>query len=134
MPAEGSSLCGDQPNVLGALGQTYAMAGRPDQARKILAEMHALAEQRFIPHCSMAVIHVGLGEDEAALELLEKACGQREPPLASIGVHALWDPFANTRPLRRWLKSLALAVLSDALVKPEPLPYCDPSLDIARQS
>jgi serine/threonine-protein kinase len=86
------SLCGDQPNVLGALGQTYAMAGRADQAQKLLAEMQVLSDQRFIPYCSMAVIHVGLGENEAALELLEEACGQRELPLASVGVHPLWDP------------------------------------------
>jgi TolB-like protein/Flp pilus assembly protein TadD len=105
------SLCGDQPNVLGALGQTYAMAGRPDQARKILTEMEALSEHRFIPNCSMAVIHVGLGEDEAALELLEKACGQREPPLASIGVHALWDPLRKYPSFTALVEKLGLGGL-----------------------
>jgi hypothetical protein len=104
-------LCGDQPNVLGALGQTYAMAGRPDQARKILTEMQALSEHRFIPNCSMAVIHVGLGEDEAALELLEKACGQREPPLASIGVHALWDPLRKYPSFTALVEKLGLGGL-----------------------
>lgn len=85
-------LCGDSPSLLGALGQTYACSGQRQQARDLLAALHAQREHRFVSSASIAVIHVGLGEDDAALELLEQAYGQREFPLASIGVHPLWDP------------------------------------------
>jgi serine/threonine-protein kinase len=62
---------------LGYLGHAYALAGRNGEARKVLSELKELSAKRYVPPVHMAVIHTGLGERTAALELLEKAVATR---------------------------------------------------------
>ena len=105
-------LCGDLPNLLGALGQTYARAGYPDKAREVLAEIQTLPRQRYIPYTCRAVVHLGLGEDDLALQLVEKAYGQRELSLAAMGVHPLWDPLRKYPYFKELLGKLGLQALA----------------------
>jgi TolB-like protein/Flp pilus assembly protein TadD len=109
---KGRALSGGQPNQLGALGQTYALAGRTDKAREILAELHKAAEQRFIPLTCFAVIHLGLDEHDIAMEYLKKAYGQRELPLATVGVHALWDPLRGRSDFKELVGRLGLQAVA----------------------
>ena len=106
------SLCADLPNIMGALGQTYAMTGNPGRARELLAEMDALAETRFIPQMARAVIYLGLADHESALACLEAACRQRELPLASTGVHPLWNPLRGYPRFKELLGRIGLDVLA----------------------
>jgi tetratricopeptide (TPR) repeat protein len=87
----GRALAGDIPNILGALGQTYALAGQTPKARRLLAELHSLAERRYVTRTCFALIHLGLGEKQLALDWLEQSCQRRELPLANIGVHPVYD-------------------------------------------
>ena len=73
---KGRSLSGEVPNILAALGQTYALDGRENEARLMLSKLKAMAAERYVPASSIAVVHIGLGETEAALELLEVAAEQ----------------------------------------------------------
>ena len=105
-------MSGGQPNQLGALGQTYARAGRTDKAREILAELLKAAEERFVPLTCFAVIHLGLDEHDTAMQYLKRAHGQRELPLATIGVHALWDPLRARSDFKELVGNLGLQALS----------------------
>jgi serine/threonine-protein kinase len=88
---KGRSLSGEVPNILAALGQTYALDGREKEARQTLSKLKALAAERYVPASSLAVVHIGLGETEAALDLLEIAAERRELTLACLNVHPLYD-------------------------------------------
>jgi TolB-like protein/Flp pilus assembly protein TadD len=62
MLQKGRSLSGDLPSILGALGQTYALAKRPADARRLLEELAELAKRRHVASTCFALIHLGLGE------------------------------------------------------------------------
>jgi tetratricopeptide (TPR) repeat protein len=59
--------------VLGALGMEYALAGRRDEALKILAELKQMARQQYVSPFDVALVHVGLGDKDQAFAWLEKA-------------------------------------------------------------
>ncbi|MCH8134830.1 MAG: tetratricopeptide repeat protein [Proteobacteria bacterium] len=70
------------------LGHAYAVAGRTAEARKILDELHGLDENQYVLPYGFAMIYTGLGENEIAIEWLEKAFDERN----------LWMPFVNVEP------------------------------------
>src|SRR5205807_10263585 len=55
------------------LAYAYAIAGRRDEAMKILNEQKELAKQRYISPFNFAVIYTGLGDKDRAFEYLNKA-------------------------------------------------------------
>ncbi len=61
----------------GALGHAYAVAGNEVEARRILGEILETSARRPVDMYGIALIHVGLGERELALEWLEKSFAAR---------------------------------------------------------
>jgi serine/threonine protein kinase/Flp pilus assembly protein TadD len=59
------------------LGQAYAMTGAPEKARTVLAELHRLAGEQYVSPYHFAYVHTGLGEQDAAIDWLERAYEQR---------------------------------------------------------
>lgn len=109
MLVKGRLLCGDVPNILGALGQTYAMTGRHDEARRLLGELEALSRVRYVPCSGFALIHIGLGERERALDWLETGLRRREPSLTSLKVHPAYDSLRGEPRFEALLEALGLA-------------------------
>lgn len=89
---KGRMLVGEVPTIVGALGHTYGLAGRKAEARSLLARLLRLADTTYVPSSCFALIHLGLGEKQEALQWLEQGCARRELNLAAIGVHPLYDP------------------------------------------
>jgi serine/threonine-protein kinase len=86
------SLAGDIPSLLGALGQVYGLAGKRDEAFGILAELDLLARSRYVPFVTFALIHLGLGNQELALDCLERSADRRDLAVCTINVHPIYDP------------------------------------------
>jgi len=63
----------------GDLGFFLARSGQRDEAVKLLAELKQASSQRYVPGTAMALIHIGLGENEEALDWLEKDVDDRGP-------------------------------------------------------
>ena len=59
------------------LGQAYGLTGDTARARAILAELEALAKTQYVSVYHLALVHVGLGEHEAAIDCLERALEER---------------------------------------------------------
>jgi tetratricopeptide (TPR) repeat protein len=81
-------------HIAADIGYCHAISGRPDEARKLLRELEEQSEVRYISPLAPALIRVGLGEKEEALEALERAYQVRALLLTSIRI----DP--RYRPLR----------------------------------
>jgi TolB-like protein/DNA-binding winged helix-turn-helix (wHTH) protein len=79
----------------GALGHAYAVAGRKAEARMILRDLKQSSARPYFPPYQLALIHVGLGEKEEALNLLEKAYEERYPWLMHLAVEPRWDPLRS---------------------------------------
>jgi TolB-like protein/Tfp pilus assembly protein PilF/class 3 adenylate cyclase len=63
----------DDPQALALLGQAYARSGNRNDAEKILARLTEEAKTRYVSAYNMALMFLGLGEKEKALDALERA-------------------------------------------------------------
>jgi TolB-like protein/Tfp pilus assembly protein PilF len=70
---KGVSLSGGSPMMRAALAQTFGAAGRKEKAIEILDDLTKLAKQKYVAPYFFAGIHVGLGENDRAIECLEKS-------------------------------------------------------------
>jgi tetratricopeptide (TPR) repeat protein len=82
----------DDPLALALLGQAYARAGQKDEAQKILAQLTQEAKSRYVSGYSFALVLMGLGDKEGAIDALELAYRNREGnDLYTIKVDPLLD-------------------------------------------
>jgi serine/threonine-protein kinase len=106
---KGRALVGDQPSVVTAIAQTYAVAGNIVKARATLAELEAMAAEKYVPKACYAIVHMGFGDTDKALEFLSEAVSSRELQLAAIGVHPLWDPLRGHQAFQAIVKKVGVA-------------------------
>jgi len=69
---KGVSFSGGSPLMRAALAFTLGAAGQTKEAVQILDDLTELAKQKYVAPYFFAGIHVGLGENERAIEYLEK--------------------------------------------------------------
>ena len=86
----------DRPSLATAdLGVVAAARGRPGEARAVLEGLRAEARERYVSPVSFAVLHVSLGEHDAAFEALERAYQDRRGWLAYLRVEPALDPLRS---------------------------------------
>jgi adenylate cyclase len=73
----------EDPVPLGMLGRLYALHGQKDEALKILQKLRQNREQRYTAAYGLALIYMGLGDRNEALNWLEQ--GYREHDGFNIG-------------------------------------------------
>ncbi|PYJ75707.1 MAG: hypothetical protein DME77_08365 [Verrucomicrobia bacterium] len=86
------NLSGGSPHMKAELGHAYAIAGETTQALDILNELKRGSTETHISSYDIAVIHVGLGRKERALEALENAYQERSEWLRYLRVDPRLDP------------------------------------------
>jgi eukaryotic-like serine/threonine-protein kinase len=74
-----------------AAGHAYALAGRRSQALKVLHRLEELSSQRYVSAYDIALIHVGLGDKERAMQWLERAYQERSDGLVFLKVDPRLD-------------------------------------------
>jgi tetratricopeptide (TPR) repeat protein len=70
---KGVKLSGGSSLMNAALAQTFATAGRRKKAIQILDDLTNLTKQKYVAPYFFAGIHIGLEEDDLAIEYLEKS-------------------------------------------------------------
>jgi TolB-like protein/Tfp pilus assembly protein PilF len=63
----------DDPQALACLGQAYARWGKRKDAEQILARLTEEAKTRYVSAYNMALMFLGLGEKEKAIDALERS-------------------------------------------------------------
>ena len=71
----------DDPTPLGTLGRIYGIAGRKDEAQKILERLRQLRAQRYTAAYSLALVVLGLGDKAEAIHWLEEGYRERDGDL-----------------------------------------------------
>ena len=99
-------LGGDVPSVLAALGQAYGLSGNIAQARALVGELESLADQSYVASTSHAILRLGLGEKETALDWLERGCERRDLSLLSVKVHPVYDSLRGEPRFQRLVGSI----------------------------
>jgi len=59
-----------------SLGHAYARAGRRDEALLIFEELNSDSPRKYVSPYDLAIINLGLGESEAAIKWLDRACDE----------------------------------------------------------
>jgi tetratricopeptide (TPR) repeat protein len=71
-----NQLMGDVPFAAADLGYALGKAGLRSEAQKMLSDLVGRREQGYYPAFALAEIELGLGNADAALEWLERACDE----------------------------------------------------------
>ena len=79
------------PPVLAALARTLAVSGRITEARNLLEQLQ-LSKRQYVSPFYVAIVYAGLGENERALDWLEKAYADRSNAIVFLKV----DPQLDT--------------------------------------
>jgi Flp pilus assembly protein TadD len=77
------------------LGYVRARLGQRDEARQILRQLADASKERYTPAMAFAIVHVGLGEHDQALNWLDKASEERFNRLAYLRREPSWDPLRS---------------------------------------
>ena len=88
---KGVKLSGGSPMMNAALAQTLATAGKREKAIQILNELTNLTKQKYVAPYFFAGIHIGLGEDDRAIEYLEKSCEEHSHWLIYLHIDPSMD-------------------------------------------
>ena len=77
------------------LAYAYAVAGRRDEALKILGEQQRLSQHRYVSPYNFAIMYTGLGDKDQAFAWLEKCIEQRTRSLYHFKSRPLFDPLRS---------------------------------------
>ena len=99
---------------ISALGYTFAVAGRPDEARRIVAELEALSKETYVSPFHVATVYAGLNEPDLMFEWLERAYQVRARSLAWLHVTREMKPFHDDGRFQNLLQRIGIYSSTDA--------------------
>jgi TolB-like protein/Flp pilus assembly protein TadD len=109
MLQKGRALVGDMPTILGALGQAHGLAGHVADAREFLHQLEKIASARPVPATCFALVHLGMGDKEAALTWLERGVDGHQSNVIGLKVHPIYDDLREDPRFHAMLRKMGLA-------------------------
>jgi TolB-like protein/DNA-binding winged helix-turn-helix (wHTH) protein/Tfp pilus assembly protein PilF len=98
----------DSPQMVGALGHAYGASGNRSEAEKVLAKLMEESKKQYVSPFYVAIVYVGLAENDKATDWLEKAYSDRSNPIIFSKVDPQLDPLRSTPRFQALLRRLAL--------------------------
>jgi serine/threonine protein kinase/Tfp pilus assembly protein PilF len=112
---KGVSVSGDSPPMRAALAHSYGKAGKTKEALQILDDLTKLAQHKYVAAHFFAGIHIGLGENDRALEYLEKAYEEHSHWLIYLHIDPSMDDLRNDSRFQDLLRRVGLPALPAAI-------------------
>ncbi len=110
---KGVKLSGGSPLMSAALAQTFATAGRREEATQILNDLTKITKQKYVAPYFFAGIHIGLGEDDRALEYLEKSHEEHSHWLIYLHIDPSMDSLRSNPRFQELLRRVGLPPRAD---------------------
>ena len=105
---KGVNFSGGSPVIRAALAHSYGKAGRTKEALQILDDLAKLAERKYVASHFFAGIHIGLGENNRALEYLEKSYEEHSHWLIYLHMDPSMDDLRNDPRFQDLVKRVGL--------------------------
>jgi len=105
---KGVNFSRGSPLMRAALAHTLATAGKTKEARRILDDLSELAKQKYVAPYFFAGIHVGLGENELAIEHLERCYQDHSHWLIYIDKDPSLDGLRDYRRFKNILRQMGI--------------------------
>jgi len=86
---------GGNSKMISLRGYILAKAGRRDEAEQVLGTLETMSHERYVPPYAFALVHVGLGHNERALDWLQHAYNVRDVHLIWLPMDPKLDPLRN---------------------------------------
>jgi TolB-like protein/DNA-binding winged helix-turn-helix (wHTH) protein/Flp pilus assembly protein TadD len=102
-------LSQDSTEATAALGYAYAVSGRKDEARTLLAELDNLAKRRYVSLGYKAFIYAGLGDNEHAMQWLESAYRERPGWIVYLNVDPRFDRLRSDPRFQQLVRRVGLS-------------------------
>lgn len=109
---EASALVPESASVVAALGYAEAVSGDRAAAAERLRTLRQMQGSRYVPATEFAMVHVGMGEPDAAFDALGRAF--EEKCLYLSWLHA-WPPYRDLQDDARFGQMLSRLGLTEAL-------------------
>jgi len=93
--------------AIAALARTYAVSGRTTEARKLLDQLMEQSKRRYVSPFYVAIVYAGLGENDQALDWIEKAYKDRSNAIVFAKVDPQLDTLRSTPRFQSLLHRLA---------------------------
>ncbi|MFZ0312547.1 MAG: protein kinase [Candidatus Korobacteraceae bacterium] len=111
---KGVKLSGGSPLMRAALAHTLGIAGRTREALQILDDLTKLAKQQYVAPYFFAGIHIGLGENERAIEYLQKCYEEHSHWLIYLHLDPGMDDLRDNPGFQDLLRRVGLPMLTAA--------------------
>jgi TolB-like protein/DNA-binding winged helix-turn-helix (wHTH) protein/Tfp pilus assembly protein PilF len=95
------------PPAVAALARAYAVSGRTTEARKLLDQLMEQSKKRYVSPFYVAIVYAGLGENDQALDWIEKAYKDRSNAIVFAKVDPQLDTLRSTPRFQSLLHRLA---------------------------
>jgi DNA-binding winged helix-turn-helix (wHTH) protein len=105
---ESQRLSGPDPNLDGLLGYAQALSGNTGKARKLLKELTQRPRRDYVPAFSIALIWIGFGKRDEALECLAKSYQDRSTDMVYSKTEPLLDPVRSDPRFAALLQQMGL--------------------------
>lgn len=105
----GVSLCPDSNFMRAVLGSVYAMAGRQEAARQVLADLKERSKLTYVAPILVSWIYSALKDPDSAFEWLEKAYDERTCTLGLGMGFALYDGIREDPRFEQLVRRLGLS-------------------------
>jgi TolB-like protein len=89
------------------LGYVFATTGRHAEAEKMLAELLALADRKYVPPYSIALVYAGLRQDDRMLDWLERGLQDRDVRMTFLR-DPKWDRLRKNARFQEILREVGL--------------------------
>ena len=93
--------------AIAALARAYAVSGRTTEARKLLDQLMEQSKKRYVSPFYVAIVYAGLGENDQALDWIEKAYQDRSNAIVFAKVDPQLDTLRSTPRFQSLLYRLA---------------------------
>ena len=85
------TLQGESTETMAALATAHALAWHRAHAEALLADLERRSLEAYVSPALLAQVHLGLGDDDTALERLEEAAALRAADMVWLKVHPIYD-------------------------------------------
>lgn len=94
---------------LAQLGEAYGLAGKVTKAREVLRRLDELSRQRYVSPYHLAYVYTGLGEQDRAMDLLERAYAERAGSVYGVKGSFLFTTLRSHPRFKALLRKMNLA-------------------------
>jgi eukaryotic-like serine/threonine-protein kinase len=108
-------LSAGSPLMRAALAHTYGISGRAKEALQVLEDLTKLAKHKYVAPHFLAGIHIGLGENDCAIEYLEKSYEEHSHWLIYLHIDPSMDALRSDPGFQDLLRRVALPALATGI-------------------